>query len=441
MFRVAVIGTGYVGLVSGICLSKLGHDVVGYDTDVKKIELLSQGILPIYEPGLKEIFFEQVDKCTLSFTSNIGDAISDTDVIIIAVGTPSSHTGEVDMQYVYQVAKDIAPFLTPDRFRLVIDKSTVPVGTSRKVASIIDEINPTADFQVVSNPEFLREGNAVQDFLHPDRIVVGLPVGGERAEIYAKVLYSSVLAEGVPLVLTDPESSELIKYAANGFLAIKVAYINQIADIAERNEANITDVSKALGLDTRIGDKFLEPGPGFGGSCFPKDALALIAMGEKCGAEQTILSTTITANHIRKIEIVERIMDLVEGGASRVAILGLTFKANTDDLRDGPSLTIVPELVKRGVTVVAYDPMVKSFPVGGVILGNSPYEVAYQADILVILTNWKEFYSLDFQVLSSLMKHPIVLDCRNMFDLESVKNKGVDYHSLGRRPVLGAIEL
>lgn len=455
---VAVIGSGYVGLVTGACLAKLGHTVTCYDNDEKKIASLKKGELPIYEPGLDNLILppaNQGSHYNISFISKLIPALFCATVIIIAVGTPSKQDGTVDLSYVERVAEEIAPFIDNWKYRVVAIKSTVPVGTSRRVREIIIRTNPRslAYFDVVSNPEFLREGTAISDFLHPDRIVIGCP--NESSKTVMEKLYQPLLVPGelstgelvptgVPLVSTDPETSELIKYAANGFLATKVAYINQISNLAERNGANVVDLARGIGLDKRIGEQFLKPGPGFGGSCFPKDALALVNMGIEHGERQTILETTIETNYNRKFEICDRIGWILGENESlkgfTIGILGLTFKANTDDIRDSPSLAIIEILLGCHATIKVYDPMMSKIQSNDSLarctIGTSCYDVASDADLLVILTEWNEFAKLQLRIIKDVMRRPIILDCRNLYHPKFFTKSGVSYHSLGRGPVI-----
>ena len=438
--RIAMIGTGYVGLVSGACFSEFGITVACVDKDVSKIERLKQGIMPIYEPGLDQLVEANVKAGRLSFTTDLKPAVAAADAVFIAVGTPSRRgDGHADLSYVYGAAKEIAEALTHNT--VVVTKSTVPVGTGREVARIIRETRADADFDVVSNPEFLREGAAIGDFMSPDRVVIG--TSGPRAREVMGRLYRPLEQDGKKIVYTTLESSELIKYAANTFLAAKITFINEIADLCEKVGADVHDVAEGIGLDSRIGRKFLQPGPGYGGSCFPKDTLALVKTAQDYGSPLRIIETVVDVNDARKRAMAKRVIDALGGDAKgkTVAVLGLTFKADTDDMRDSPSLDIVPELVKAGAVVRAYDPAgmeeAKKM-LSGVTFCERAYDAMTGADAATILTEWNEFRSLDLARVKQLMRKPMVIDLRNLYDPDQMAEAGIDYRCVGRRPKNGA---
>jgi UDPglucose 6-dehydrogenase len=438
--RIAMIGTGYVGLVSGACFSEFGITVTCVDKDASKIGRLERGIMPIYEPGLDQLVEANVKAGRLSFTTDLRPAVAEAEAVFIAVGTPSRRgDGHADLSYVYGAAKEIAAALT--RYTVVVTKSTVPVGTGREVARIIREARPDADFDVVSNPEFLREGAAIGDFMNPDRVVIG--TSGARAREVMGRLYRPLEQDGKKIVYTTLESSELIKYAANTFLATKITFINEIADLCEKVGADVHDVAEGIGLDTRIGRKFLQPGPGYGGSCFPKDTLALVKTAQAYGSPLRVVETVVDINDARKRAMAKRVIQALGGDArgKTVAVLGLTFKADTDDMRDSPSLDIVPELMKAGATVKAYDPAGmeearKMLP--GVVFCERAYDAMTDADAATILTEWNEFRSLDLDRLKQLMRKPVVVDLRNLYDPDRMAEAGIAYSCVGRRRKNGA---
>lgn len=432
--RVAMIGTGYVGLVSGACFSEFGHDVVCVDKDEAKIAGLHEGKMPIYEPGLEDLVEGNVKAGRLTFTGDLPSAIKDADAVFIAVGTPSRRgDGHADLSYVYAAAEEIACAM--DGYTVIVTKSTVPVGTGREVERIIRETRPDAEFDVVSNPEFLREGSAIEDFMRPDRVVIG--TNSERAQEVMRNLYRPLYLIETPIVFTSRQSSELIKYAANTFLATKITFINEIADLCESVDANVHDVARGIGLDGRIGRKFLHAGPGYGGSCFPKDTRALVSTARDAGSPLKIIETVVALNEERKQKMAARVIDAVGGDLSgkTVAVLGLTFKPNTDDMRESPSLDIVPALQKAGATVRAYDPEgmheAKEL-LNDVVWCESAYETMGGADVLVIITEWNEFRALDLDRVKSLMKSPVMVDLRNVYDPSDMIESGFDYHSIGR---------
>jgi UDPglucose 6-dehydrogenase len=437
--RVAMIGTGYVGLVSGACFSEFGHDVVCVDKDEAKIAGLHEGRMPIYEPGLEDLVEGNVKAGRLTFTNDLHTSLKDVDAVFIAVGTPSRRgDGHADLSYVYAAAEEIARAI--DGYTVIVTKSTVPVGTGREVERIIRETRPDADFDVVSNPEFLREGSAIEDFMRPDRVVIG--TNSERAKEVMRNLYRPLYLIETPIVFTSRQSSELIKYAANTFLATKITFINEIADLCEQVDANVHDVARGIGLDGRIGRKFLHAGPGYGGSCFPKDTRALVSTARDAGSPLKIIETVVALNDERKQKMAERVIAACGGdlNGKTVAVLGLTFKPNTDDMRESPSLDIVPALQKAGATVRAYDPEgmheAKTM-LDHVIWCDGAYETMNDADVLVIITEWNEFRALDLDRVKTLMKKPVMVDLRNIYDPADMSEQGFDYHSIGR-PAAGA---
>ena len=430
--RVAMIGTGYVGLVSGACFSEFGVDVVCVDKDQDKIERLDEGIMPIFEPGLEDLVTGNVKAGRLSFTTDLKQAVSGADAVFICVGTPTEPGGgHADLSYVYGAAKEIAEAL--DGYCVIVNKSTVPVDTGKEVTKVISEANPDADFDVVSNPEFLREGSAIEDFMRPDRVVVGST--SERAKSVMDALYRPLSLNRTAVMHTTLETSELVKYATNSFLATKITFINQVADLCEKAGANVQDVARGIGLDGRIGPKFLHPGPGYGGSCFPKDTLALVRTAQELGAPVSIVESVIAANDQRKHAMAERIAGIVGDLAGKtIAVLGLTFKPNTDDMRDSPSLVIVPELMKRGATVRAYDPEGMEEAAGlieGMVLCADTYEALEGADALVVVTEWNEFRSLDLGRAKAALKRPLVIDLRNIYGADDIEAAGFEYHGIG----------
>jgi UDPglucose 6-dehydrogenase len=432
--RIAMIGTGYVGLVSGACFSEFGVDVVCVDKDEAKIEGLKQGRMPIYEPGLDQLVADNVKAGRLSFTTDLKSAVKEADAVFIAVGTPSRRgDGHADLSYVYAAAKEIAESL--DGHTVVVTKSTVPVGTGREVETIIRETRPDAEFDVVSNPEFLREGSAINDFMRPDRVVIGAE--SERSRAVMKQLYRVLYLIETPIVFTSLETSELIKYAANTFLAAKITFINEIADLCEAVGADVHDVARGIGLDGRIGKKFLHPGPGYGGSCFPKDTLALVRTARDKGAPLRIIETVVSINDERKRRMADKIIAACGGevAGKTIGVLGLTFKPNTDDMRDSPSLEIIPALQAAGAIIQAYDPegtheakqMLKD-----VQFCENAYDTLQGADALALLTEWNEFRALDMVRVKALLKSPIVVDLRNIWSPEEMAEQGFHYSSIGR---------
>ena len=433
--RVAMIGTGYVGLVSGACFSEFGHEVVCVDKDRERIENLDRGRIPIFEPGLDVLVERNCSAGRLTFTTDLRPAVAGADAVFIAVGTPSRRgDGHADLSYVYAAGREIADALTG--YAAIITKSTVPVGTGRELARIMREVNADANFDVVANPEFLREGSAINDFIRPDRVVIG--TDNERAREVMRQLYRPLYLIEKPILFTEIETAELIKYAANAFLAIKITFINEIADLCEKVGANVHDVARGIGLDGRIGSKFLHPGPGFGGSCFPKDSQALITTAADAGAPLRMVETMFSVNETRKRAMSERIIEGCGGSVANktLAVLGLTFKPNTDDMRDSPSLSILPALLNAGANIRAFDPAgmreaAKLMP--NVAYCDNEYTAIADADALIILTEWNEFRALDFARMRQLLKRPLIFDFRNIYEPAEMAKLGFDYYSIGRK--------
>lgn len=429
--RIAMVGTGYVGLVSGACFSEFGWHVTCVDKDAAKITRLQAGEIPIFEPGLDTLVAQNAEAGRLVFTTDLETTVRNADVVFIAVGTPSRRgDGHADLSYVYDAAREIAAAL--QGYTVIVTKSTVPVGTGAEVEAIMRAAAPQADFDVVSNPEFLREGSAIHDFMRPDRVVIGTI--SERAREMMRQLYRPLFLLDTPIIMTERPTSELIKYATNSFLATKITFINQLSDLCEKCGANVQEVAKGLGLDGRIGSKFLHVGPGYGGSCFPKDTLALVKTARDYGTPLTIVESVVAANDARKAAMAERILQALKPAqGATVGILGVTFKPNTDDMRESPSLAIIPALQAAGVTVQAYDPVgmheaQKLLP--NVVWCASALEAASGAEALVILTEWNEFRALDLSQIAQHMRRPVLFDLRNIYPAEGVE--GFDYHSLGR---------
>lgn len=433
--KIVVIGTGYVGLVSGVCFSDFGHDVVCVDKDPSKIEKLNAGVVPIYEPGLEALMIKNVEAGRLAFTGDLAGAIDGAEAVFIAVGTPTRRgDGHADLTYVMAAAEEIAGIAK--NYMVIVTKSTVPVGTNRQIKQVVRKANADLEFDVASNPEFLREGAAIDDFMKPDRVVVG--VQSERAaEVMAEV-YRPLFLRDFPIVTTDLESAEMIKYAANAFLATKITFINEIAALCERTGADIKQVSKGMGLDGRIGNKFLHAGPGYGGSCFPKDTKALARIGQEHAVPMQITETVIKVNEETKRRMIDKIFDLCDGQLSgkTVAVLGVTFKPNTDDMRDAPSLTIIPALIGAGAKVRVTDPKGKhegEALLPGVHWVEDAYKAAQNADLLVILTEWNEFRALDLKKVARKMAVPRLADLRNIYSTRDAKRAGfIAYDSVGR---------
>jgi UDPglucose 6-dehydrogenase len=433
--KLAVIGTGYVGLVSGACFSEFGFDVTCIDKDAGKIESIRSGVMPIYEPGLEDLVARNVTAGRLHFTTELGPAVASADNVFIAVGTPTRRgDGHADLTYVFDAARELAGHLSG--YTVVVTKSTVPVGTGRKVETIIRDASPDADFDVASNPEFLREGAAIGDFMRPNRVVVGAETA--RAQDVLRALYRPLYLLETPILVTSLETSELIKYASNAFLAVKISYINQMADLCEKVGADVHDVAKGMGLDQRIGNKFLHPGPGYGGSCFPKDTLALVRTAEDHGTDVGIVSEVVRYNDSRKQSMAARIIASAGGdiAGKTVAVLGLSFKPETDDMRDSPSLDILPALVGAGAMVRAYDPKTmeeaRTMLPGATIFTNSTAACLEGADVAVVVTEWNEFRALTPAHYLDAMRGNVLVDLRNIYRPKDMREAGLSYHSIGR---------
>ena len=435
--KITIIGTGYVGLVSGTCFAEFGVNVTCVDKDKNKIHNLKKGIIPIFEPGLDELVKKNINSKRLFFETNLKKSIKGSDAIFIAVGTPSRKVdGHADLSYVYKVAEEIAGCL--DHYSVIVNKSTVPIGTGKKVYEIIKKKNPKLDFDVASNPEFLREGSAISDFMRPDRVVIGCD--SDKAKIILKELYRPLYLLETPIIFTQKETAELIKYAANSFLATKITFINEISDLCEKVGANISDVSIGIGLDGRIGKKFLHPGPGYGGSCFPKDTLALVKTAKDNDSPLNLVEHVVKSNKSRKKNMYKRILKaLGKYEKKKISILGLTFKPNTDDMRDSPSLDLIPELIKNNCFLKLFDPegmkeaktIFKKFH-KNIEWCDDSYDACKKSDALVILTEWNQFRALDLKKLKKLLNKPIIIDLRNIYNPEEIKNMGFKYYSLGR---------
>ncbi len=435
--HVTMIGTGYVGLVSGACFSEFGHNVTCVDKDVTKIEALHCGKIPIFEPGLDELVERNVNAGRLSFTTDLQQPVANADTVFIAVGTPSRRgDGHADLTYVFNAAREVADAL--DGYTVIVTKSTVPVGTGTEVYKVVRETSPGADFDVASNPEFLREGAAITDFMRPDRVIVG--TDSERAKEVMGELYRSLFLNETPVMFTTRQSAELIKYAANAFLATKVTFINEIANLCEQVDANVQDVARGIGLDGRIGSKFLHAGPGYGGSCFPKDTLALLRTAENLGLPMDIVQATVNVNNRRKREMAQKIFDACGGSleGKTVAILGLTFKPNTDDMRNSPSLDIIPALQAAGAKIRAYDPEGMDearMMLDGIEYCDDAYDTLPNSDALVIITEWNVFRAMDMHRVKDLLNSPVLVDMRNIYDPETMRELGFTYVSVGRPSV------
>jgi UDPglucose 6-dehydrogenase len=433
--KVTMLGCGYVGLVSGTCFAEFGASVTCFDIDKTRVDKLLQGKLPIYEPGLDTLLEKNVKQGRLSFTDNLNDCIPDSDLVFVAVGTPSRRgDGHADLSYVYRAVQDIAPFLKG--YTVIVDKSTVPVGTARNVKRIIAETNPEADFDVASNPEFLREGAAIADFMRPDRVVIG--VENDRADSVLRELYRSINLIEAPIFSTDLESAELIKYASNAFLATKISFINEMSVLCEEVGADVHAVAKGMGLDDRIGRKFLHPGPGYGGSCFPKDTQALVRIAQENGASSRIVKAVIEVNEAQKARMIKKIRSAIGGNESgkTIAVLGLTFKPETDDMRDAPSLAILPKLIENGCQINAHDPQgvdeAKKILPPEVRYYDDIYTALENVDAVVLMTEWNMYRNLDMSLIREKLKQPVFIDLRNVYEPDSMKTLGFDYHCIGR---------
>lgn len=434
--NIAVIGTGYVGLVSGTCLAEVGNNVICVDIDQEKVGQLKKGIVPIYEPNLEELFLKNINADRLHFTTDLKSALDISQIVFLALPTPQDEDGSADLKYVESVAHQLGELITD--YKIIINKSTVPVGTSKIVKDIISR-HTNVPFDVISNPEFLREGFAVQDFMNPERIVIGSK--SEKAIDILTKLYSPFTAVNRPVILMDEKSAELTKYAANTFLATKITFMNEVANLCEIIGANVDDVRKGIGSDSRIGNKFLFPGIGFGGSCFPKDVNALVHSSDSAGYDFQILKSVLAVNKVQKKSLIPKVKryfnNQIEG--KKIGLWGLAFKPNTDDVREAPSLDIINELLLAGVEITAYDaeaiPNMKKIYGNQITFCKNAYEVLENVDCLLINTEWREFYSPDFAKMKSLMKNPVIFDGRNIFDLEVMKANGFHYESVGRKIV------
>ncbi len=436
--QVAMIGTGYVGLVSAACFSEFGIHVTCVDKDADKIYNLQQGLLPIYEPGLEALVLNNTESGRLKFTTNIKEAVSDADIVMLAVGTPSRRgDGHADLSFVWTAAEEVANAIKG--YTIIVTKSTVPVGTGKRIAEIIKKKRPDTKFDIVSNPEFLREGSAIDDFLRPDRIVVGLD--SDRSKEMMSALYRPLFLRETPIIFTNLETAELIKYAANTFLATKITFINEIADLCEVIGANVQDVAKGIGLDGRIGGKFLNAGPGYGGSCFPKDTRAFVRIAENNGTPSKIVNAVVDINEKRKLSMAKRVVEACGGNidGKTIAVLGVTFKPNTDDVRESPSLEIIPKLVSKGANVRVYDPEgmdeAKEL-ISGVTWCDNAYDAMNGATALTIITEWNEFRALDLNRVKSLLEEPILVDFRNIYIPEEMSEEGFHYYSIGRPSII-----
>ncbi len=435
--KIAMIGTGYVGLVSGVCFAEFGFQVTCVDKNPAIIERLQAGEVTIYEPGLDELLVRNARDGRLTFTTELAETVADADVIFVAVGTPSRRgDGEADLQYIHAAADEIAAAMKPNA--VIVIKSTVVVGTNADVRARIARARPDVSFSMVSNPEFLREGSAVEDFLRPDRVVVG--VHDDAGAAAMKRVYRPLYLRETPMIVTTLENAEIIKYAANAFLAMKVTFINEVADLCERAGGNVQDVARAIGMDNRIGSKFLHAGPGFGGSCFPKDTRAYAATGRKMNAPQTLIEQVVTVNEQRKRSMAERVIDAArQAGAKSVAVLGIAFKPNTDDIRESPALDIIPALQKAGLSVRAHDPEAREAAesvLHDVTWCKSAYEAVDGAGVTLLLTEWNVYRALDLKRVSTLMSGNLLFDLRNVYNAQDLEGSGLEYHSVGR-PLVG----
>ncbi len=430
--KITVIGTGYVGLVSGVCFAEFGFDVMCVDNNVSKVESLKRGEVPIYEPGLDKLMKKNMDAGRLDFSSSTRDSVKDADIIFIAVGTPSKKDGSANLDYVYSAVSELADSVNPDA--VLVIKSTVPVGTTKAVKKFLQ--NRGIEIDVAFNPEFLKEGAAIDDFMHPDRVILGIE--SEKAKKVLSQVYRPLYVFNVPILFTNLETAELSKYSSNAFLAMKVTFINEVANLCEACGADVNDVALAMGLDKRIGDKFLLAGPGYGGSCFPKDTSALADFAEDFGVNMNLVRETISSNSKRRAKMVKKILSACNGDVrgKNISVLGVTFKANTDDMRDSPSIEIVKALQEAGASIRVYDPSFsqqakKIFE--GVSWEKSPYECCNGADVVLILTDWSEFRALNLKKLRKRVKNPLLIDLRNIYSVDEVRASGFAYCSVGRK--------
>src|SRR5690349_22610105 len=431
--RIAMIGTGYVGLVSGACFADFGHRVTCVDKDSSKIDGLNAGVMPIWEPGLEALVKANAERKRLTFTTDVAEGVRDAEAVFIAVGTPARRgDGHADLTYVFEAVRELAKLIKPGT--VVVTKSTVPVGTGDKIEALLRE-NGMTDVSVASNPEFLREGAAIADFKHPDRIVVGAE--DDHAQDALKEIYRPLFLNKAPILFTGRRTAELTKYAANAFLAVKISFINEIADLCEAVDADVQDVARGIGLDNRIGPKFLHAGPGYGGSCFPKDTLALLQTADKFGVDQRIVRTTVEVNDDRKASMVERVERALGGDlkGKRVGVLGLAFKPNTDDMREAPSIPLINLLLERGAEVSAYDPVAREQAekiFSGIEFAPDAYAAAADADALVIVTEWDEFRALDLEKVAEALRGKVLVDLRNVYDRDEAEEAGLTYYGVGR---------
>ncbi|MDR1982374.1 MAG: UDP-glucose/GDP-mannose dehydrogenase family protein [Holosporaceae bacterium] len=429
--KITVIGTGYVGLVSGVCFAEFGFDVICVDNNASKILDLQKGNVPICEPGLDKLILKNAQAKRLAFTTNIEKSVEDADIIFIAVGTPSKSDGSADLSYVYQSIDEVAPFMNKDA--VLVIKSTVPVGTTRSIRKCLLDKGVVVD--VAFNPEFLREGVAIEDFMHPDRVILG--VESDKAKRILSQVYRPLYVFNTPIMFTSLETAELSKYASNAFLAMKIAFINEIADLCESCDADVNEVATAMGLDKRIGDQFLQAGPGYGGSCFPKDTSALKDFADKLGVNLSLVNETIKSNNSRRIKMVEKILAACNNDVKgkNISVLGVTFKANTDDMRDSPSIHIINDLLQRGANIKIYDPSFSNQAMqifSGIEFSNNAYDNCNEADVVIILTDWSEFRALSLRELNKRVKNPLLVDLRNIYSLTEVNASGFNYCSVGR---------
>ena len=432
MKRICVMGSGYVGLVSGACLADFGNAVVCVDIDEPRIDRLRAGEMPIYEPGLEELMTRNRERGRLSFSTDVAFAIKSSDIVFICVGTPSQPSGEVDMSFVHAAARSIGQYM--EDYKIIVNKSTVPVGTGDEVGAIIAEVHPNADIDVVSNPEFLREGSAIDDFMHPDRVVIG---ASSRRALEAVIdVYRPLYQSDVPMVLTDVQSAEMIKYASNAMLAAKISFINEIANICEAFDADVTAVARGMGLDERIGPRNLYAGAGYGGSCFPKDVQGLAATARKAGVDAPVVQAIDKSNVQQRLHMIDKLRELIGSfDGQTVCLLGLSFKPDTDDLREAPAMEMVEVLLREGATVHAYDPVSMDharaqFP--ALTCFDDPYAAAARVDVLVLMTEWNEFRNMDLPRIQAALGSPRLLDCRNVYDPREMAELGFDYVSIGR---------
>ena len=434
--NVVILGAGYVGLVSGACFAEFGATVTCIDVDEQRVSALANGVIPIYEPGLEDLVKRNLQRAKLCFSTDMAEAVPAADFLFIAVGTPTRRgDGHADLSHVYRAAEDVAKYL--DGYTVVVDKSTVPVGTARQVARIISEANPVADFDVASNPEFLREGSAIEDFMRPDRVVIGLE--SKRAEELLRELYRPLNLIEAPVMVTDLESAELIKYASNAFLATKISFINEMSLLCEKVGADVHAVAKGMGLDNRIGKKFLHAGPGYGGSCFPKDTQALIRIAQEHDASCRIVEAAAEVNAAQKARMVSKIRMALGGSETGkvIAVLGLTFKPETDDMRDAPSLAILPALLDKGASIQAHDPegmgSARELLPPGVVYMEDATATLEGADAVVLMTEWNQYRGLDLKAAQTKMRGKVFIDLRNVYEPDEMKNAGFDYYCVGRQ--------